>query len=155
MNDDLLWIKEKWGETAGFRAAGRGTINYLSCLGPRRPGIFPAITPFRQHLCVGVKKHHCATCLMCGEVLVQQVQITVKLCWIQHARQHKITLMNWIFFLFFLWQQWPDILSANQKMAFSTLSQNLSLTECYEINWFKQLVFFSFILYMSMHNSKY
>lgn len=142
MNDVLLWSKEKWGETAGFRAAGHGTINYLSCLGPRRSGIFPAITPFRQHLCAGAETHHCATCLMCGKVLVQQVNLCVKLCWRQHVRQHKMILMNWIFFSFFFCDSNGQTFYQIKKMAFNRLSQNLSLTECFEMNWFKQLVFF-------------
>lgn len=73
----------------------------------------------------------------------------LKTAWV--AAQNYLNELD--FFLFF-WQQLPDILSANQKMAIHRLSQNLSLTECFEINWFKQLVFFVFILYISLYNSQ-
>lgn len=134
-NAVLLWIKERWGETAGFRAAGHGTISYLFCLGPRRSGIFPAITPFRvlELRSITVLPAWCVVKSLCRSVWNYFER------W--HERQHKIILMDWIFFFSFFLDSNGQTLSANQKMAINRLSHNLSLTECFEMIWFKQLVF--------------
>lgn len=78
---------------------------------------------------------------MCGKVLVQ---MSVKLCWKTACEAAQNYINGLDFFLFF--DSNGQTLSANQKMAINRLSQDLSLTECFEMNWFKQQVFFKIYL---------
>lgn len=151
MKDVLLWIKERWGETAGFRAAGHGTIHYLSCLYPRMSGIFPAIIPFRQHPCWSWE----ASLFYLPDVWQSPCAVSSDQCKIMlktacEAAQNYLNELDF-FSLFYFDSNVQTFYQLIKKMEVNRLSQNLNLTECFEINWFKQLVFFFFLYLVYKH----